>query len=221
MDIFSNVFVYAFVSLFAIVNPIGMSSVFLELTKKFSDEHRHAAAYLIAIYGAILLLATFFIGPYILEFFGISLPSIQVAGGILVFYSAWGMLNTKPKSNHDEEKAGASKDSSWSDSIFFPLTMPITAGAGSIAVTIAMAARFEKENVYDLPTISASIVAIILVFVTVAICYRYADSIFNKLGTTGTSVVGSLSAFILLAIGVTVIWQGILGLVMPVISQLH
>ena len=221
MDIFSSVFVYAFVSLFAIVNPIGMSAVFLELTKKFSTEHRHAAAYLIAVYGAILLLATFFIGPYILRFFGISLPSIQVAGGILVFYSAWGMLNIKSKSNADEEKTSPSKDSSWSDSLFFPLTMPITAGAGSIAVTIAMAARFEKENVYNLQTISASLAAIILVFITVAICYRYADSIFDKLGTTGTSVVGSLSAFILLAIGVTVIWQGILGLIMPIINHLH
>lgn len=221
MGIFSSVFVYAFVSLFAIVNPIGMSAVFLELTKKFSQEHRHAAAYLIAIYGTILLLATFFIGPYILKFFGISLPSIQVAGGILVFYSAWGMLNTKPKSSPEDEKSSHSKDSAWSESLFFPLTMPITAGAGSIAVTIAMAARFEKENVYDLQTISACIAAIILVFVTVALCYRYADSIFHKLGTTGTSVVGSLSAFILLAIGVTVIWQGILGLVMPVINHLH
>lgn len=220
MEVFSNVFVYAFVSLFAIVNPIGMSAVFLELTKKFSNEQRHAAAYLIAIYGTILLIATFFIGPYILKFFGISLPSIQVAGGILVFYSAWGMLNTKPKPSAEEEKVSMPKGT-WSDTIFFPLTMPITAGAGSIAVTIAMAARFEKENVYNFPTISASIAAIMLVFVTVALCYRYADNIFNKLGRTGTSVVGSLSAFILLAIGVTVIWQGILGLIMPIISHLH
>ena len=97
MDIFSSVFVYAFVSLFSIVNPIGMSGVFLELTKRFSDKRRHVAAYLVALYGAILLLATFFIGPYVLKFFGISISSIQVAGGILVFYSAWGMLNTKPK----------------------------------------------------------------------------------------------------------------------------
>lgn len=219
MEVFSHVFVYAFVSLFAIVNPIGMSAVFLELTKKFSDDQRHAAAYLIAIYGTILLIATFFAGPYVLKFFGISLPSIQVAGGILVFYSAWGMLNTKPKSSAEEEKTSIPKGN-WSDIIFFPLTMPITAGAGSIAVTIAMAARFEKENMYTIATVSASMAAIILVFVLVAICYRYADNIFNKLGKTGTSIVGSLSAFILLAIGVTVIWQGILGLIMPVLNPL-
>ena len=215
MDIFSSVFVYAFVSLFSIVNPIGMSGVFLELTKRFSDKRRHVAAYLVALYGAILLLATFFIGPYVLKFFGISISSIQVAGGILVFYSAWGMLNTKPKP--DEEKmVGAKK----SDNLFFPLTMPITAGAGAIAVTIALAAKVEGNNINAFQAISASIAAIILVFIVVAICYRYADTIFNKLGITGTSVVGSLSAFILLAIGVTVIWEGILGFIMPVI-HLH
>lgn len=212
-----NIFVYAFVSLFSIVNPIGMSAVFLELTKHFTDEERHTAAYLIALYGTILLLATFFIGPYILKFFGISLPSIQVAGGILVFYSAWGMLNTKPKPRSADEKLESPKGT---DNIFFPLTMPITAGAGSIAVTIALAARFGKEHIFDIKNISAVIAAIIFVFITVAICYRYADSIFNKLGKTGTSVVGSLSAFILLAIGVTVIWEGILGLVMPIIDHL-
>lgn len=218
MDIFNDVFIYAFVSLFSIVNPIGMSAVFLELTKKFSDERRHTAAYLIALYGFILLLATFFIGPYILKFFGISLPSIQVAGGILVFYSAWGMLNKKPKISPEEEKVNTT---TGTENLFFPLTMPITAGAGSIAVTIALASRFGTENPHAFRTISASIAAITLVFITVAICYRYAGSLFNKLGTTGTSVIGSLSAFILLAIGVTVIWEGVLGLVTPVISHLH
>jgi multiple antibiotic resistance protein len=213
-----NVFVYTFVSLFSIINPIGMSAVFLTLTKQFSDEERHTAAYLIALYGTLLLLATFFIGPYILNFFGISLPSIQVAGGILVFYSAWGMLNIKPKPSSIDEKL---EPTQGTDSIFFPLTMPITAGAGSIAVTIALAARYGTMNRFDIQNISAVIAAIIVVFVTVAFCYRYADSIFNKLGRTGTSVVSSLSAFILLAIGVTVIWEGILGLVIPVVSQLR
>ena len=213
-----DIFVYAFVSLFSIVNPIGMSAVFLELTKHFSDDERHRAAYLIAIYGTVLLLATFFIGPYILKFFGISLPSIQVAGGILVFYSAWGMLNTKPTSPLADKKLESLKGA---DNIFFPLTMPITAGAGSIAVTIALAVRFAKEHRFDIQNISAVLASIILVFITVAISYRYADSIFHKLGKTGTSVVGSLSAFILLAIGVTVIWEGILGLVIPVIGHLN
>ena len=215
MGVFGNVFTYAFVSLFSIVNPVGMSGVFLELTKRFSNKRRHIAAYLVALYGTILLLATFFIGPYVLKFFGISIASIQVAGGILVFYSAWGMLNTKPKP--DEEKMTGPKKS---DNIFFPLTMPITAGAGSIAVTIALATKVDKYA-HNIQSMCASITAILLVFILVAISYRYADTIFDRLGRTGTSVVGSLSAFILLAIGVTVIWEGIQGLIMPILSQIH
>lgn len=210
MSVFNSVFIYAFVSLFSIVNPIGMSGVFLELTKRFSNQRRHVAAYLVALYGTVLLSATFFIGPYVLKFFGISIASIQVAGGILVFHSAWKMLNTKFSSD-DEGMIGSKK----SDNIFFPLTMPLTAGAGAIAVTLALATKVKENHINAFETISASLVAIGLVFIVVAICYRFADTIFNKLGKTGTSVVGSLSAFILLAIGVTVIWQGILGFIMP------
>lgn len=214
MNVFDTVFIYAFVSLFSIVNPIGMSGVFLELTKRFSNKRRHVAAYLVALYGTILLSATFFIGPYVLKFFGISISSIQVAGGILVFHSAWKMLNTKFSPN-DDTMPGAKK----SDNIFFPLTMPLTAGAGSIAVTLALAAMVKGNHVNVFESISASLAAIVVVFIVVAICYRFADTIFNKLGKTGTSVVGSLSAFILLAIGVTVIWEGILGLIMPIINS--
>jgi multiple antibiotic resistance protein len=214
MNTFSSVFIYTFVSLFSIINPIGMSGIFLELTKGFSNSERYRAAYLVALYGAILLLATFFIGPFIIRFFGISLPSIQVAGGLLVFYTAWGMLQTKPQA--EGEKIGSL---SASESIFFPLTMPVTAGAGSIAVTIALAEEFGKKYVYDITNISAVMIAVILVFIVVGASYRYAYTIFNKLGKTGASVVSSLSAFILLAIGVTVIWEGIGGLISTSINK--
>jgi multiple antibiotic resistance protein len=215
MELFLSVFVYAFASLFSIVNPIGMSAVFLSLTKHVPDERRHQMAYLIAIYGAILLIVTFLIGPYILYFFGISLPSIQVAGGILVFSSAWSMLRVKNKPELSTEIKNSAED----DKVFFPLTMPLTAGAGSIAVTIELATRYTKHHVYTIQNTSACLLAIIVVFLAVAICYRYANNLFARLGKTGSNVVSSLTAFILLAISVTVIWDGILGFIEPLLRQ--
>lgn len=203
-----DIFFYTFVSLFSIINPIGMSAIFLDLTQKFSKDERSKAAYLVGLYGGLLLLATFFVGTYVLKFFGISLSSIQVAGGMLVFYCAWGMLNTKTKD--ENQKLDNKVDM---DNIFFPLTMPITAGAGSIAVTIALAVHLESQNLFSVLPIAEVIAAIIAVFLVVIISYRFSENIFRKLGKTGTSVVSSLSAFILLAIGVTVIWDGILGLI--------
>lgn len=214
-DFYSN-FAYAFASLFAMINPIGMSAVFLAMTHNYSIERRHRVAYKVALYGTILLVCTFFIGPDILRFFGISLSSIQVAGGMLVFYSAWQMLDTTPKINSEEQKEAEDKQT---DNTFFPLTMPITAGAGSMAVTIALAARLTKTETYNLTGISATLAAMFVVFVIVGLCYRYADSIFTRLGHTGTNVISRLTAFILLAISITVIWDGILGLISPLMTK--
>ena len=214
MNEFYTLFVYGFASLFSIMNPIGISAVFLQLTKNFTQKQRHKAAYLVSIYGCMLLITTFFAGPFVLSFFGISIASVQIAGGVLVFHTAWNILNNKPKINSQEEKEEIAQPM---DKIFFPLTMPITAGAGALAVTIALAARLNKQYDYDVMGVLGCMAAIIVACATVAICYRFADSIFNKLGRTGTRVVGSLTAFILLAISVTVIWQGVLGLITPLL----
>ena len=197
------------------VNPIGMSAVFLDMTKNYSAAKRHNMAYKVALFGAILVISALFIGPYILKFFGISLSYVQVAGGMVVFYTAWNMLDTKPKISSREEQEALEH----ADITFFPLTMPITAGAGTLAVTMALASRLAQPNNFDLLGHVSVMSAIIIVFLIVGFCYRFADSIFNKLGITGTNVITRLTAFILLAISVSVIWEGILGLIIPIMHR--
>jgi multiple antibiotic resistance protein len=214
MHSFYSPFMYAFASLFAMINPIGMSSVFLAMTQNCAAERRHKLAYKVAMYGAIFLICSYFIGPFILSFFGISLPYIEVSGGIVVFFSAWAMLNAKSKASAEEHKEAAGDQQ---DIAFFPLTMPLTTGAGSLAVIIALAARYASYQNFSLVGTLSAMAAIIVVMLTVALCYRFSDIIFNKLGHTGTDVISRLSAFILLAIGVDVIWQGILQLIQPLI----
>jgi len=196
--------------LFSVVNPIGMSAVFLTLTKSHPAALRHQYAYRVAIYGFALLVTTFFIGPYILIFFGISLYNIQFAGGMILFYTAWNMLDTKPKISTEEQKEALVKET---DICFFPLTMPITAGAGSMAITITLATKPIKGEQSIFLQISAALIAILVVFIIVGLCYRYADTIFKKLGHTGTNVVTRLTAFILLAISINVAWNGLVGMI--------
>ena len=133
MEQLQDAVVFTFVSLFAMVNPIGMAAVFLELTRNCPVGIRYSLAYKVAIYGFLLLVVALFIGPYVLNFFGVSLQDIQIAGGIYVFYTAWGMLTARPKVTGVETQEAADS----ADIAFFPLTMPITAGAGSLAVTAA------------------------------------------------------------------------------------
>lgn len=208
MDNLSNIFMDAFASLFAIVNPVGMSPVFMAMTKNYSKVKQRHIAYLVAVYGAVLLIVTFFTGPYILKFFGISLPNIQVAGGALVFYTAWKMLNTGPSSVSPDQVQDVKEK--VPDITFFPLTMPITAGPGSIAVTLAL--RIRNINNFTMHEVIGFLLAVIVVFCLVAFCYRFAEPIFKKLGHTGVNIATILSAFILLAISVGIIDNGLIGM---------
>ncbi|MCP4176192.1 MAG: NAAT family transporter [bacterium] len=199
-----------FFSLFPIINPIGMSSVFLGLTSHFSRKDRHKTAYKVALYSALLLIGVLFFGKWILGFFGLSLPFIRIAGGLLVSFTAWQMLNATPKLSDAEKNESKQND----DITFFPLTLPITAGAGAIAITIATALKIpDYFSPHSITLYLGAVTGLLLMMLAVALCYRFSDTIFQKLGKTGTVVITRLSAFILLAIGLQIIWQGLLGLI--------
>ena len=139
---FHEMLIYTFLSVFSMVNPIAMSSVFLAITKDYPHKLRRQLAYRVAIYGTILLIAVLFFGDYVLNFFGISLPFVQIAGGLVVCFSALEMLNTKPKISSDEEEEASQN----TEVAFFPLTMPITAGPGAIAITLTVANSFQETS---------------------------------------------------------------------------
>lgn len=195
-----------------------MSAVFLAMTQHESLPKQQKIAKRVGIYSLSLLVATFFAGPYVLNFFGISLSSVQVAGGMLVFYTAWGMLDTKPKITSEETKEALDKDE---DGAFFPLTMPLTAGAGAMAVTISLASQLKNDGQFNFLGVFAFLLATWLVCVMIWFAYRYARNIFNFLGYTGANVVTRLTAFILLAIGVTMIFDGLTGLIQPLLKLAH
>lgn len=207
---FYSVLTMTFLSLFAMVNPIGMSSVFLGLSDHMTPKERHKLAYTVALYSTLLLIIILFAGRPILAFFGLSLPFIRIAGGLLVSFTAWQMLNAKPKLSENEEEEHQASDGL----AFFPLTLPITAGAGAIAIVIAIDTSINHHlGIQCLEQYSAAILGILLVMVIVAACYRFSDTILNKLGATGTAVVTRLTAFVLLAIGIDITWEGILALI--------
>jgi len=223
-----HIFFFTFASLFSITNPIGMSTVFLAVTQHETPEKQKRIAKKVGIYSLALLVATFFIGPYVLDFFGISLSSVQIAGGILVFHAAWGILNSKAKidpqaraeSLNEHADKNSEKDSS-EDSAFFPLTMPLTAGAGAMAVTISLASSLKTNQHFTFLSIFTCLLATVLVCILIWISYRHARNIFNFLGNTGANVVTRLTAFILLSIGVTMIFDGLTGLIKPLITLSH
>jgi multiple antibiotic resistance protein len=194
---------------FPIVNPIGMSPIFLSFTKYYSPLRRRYMARKIAIYSFFIYIVTLIAGSWILSFFSLSIPIIKIAGGLIIYFSALGMLQRKPKLS-DKEQQETLQNSN--DVLFFPLTMPITAGAGSMAIVMAIGAGIVNNGVFSVQAISellGAALGILLLSFTVFICYYFADRIFAKLGTVGTDVVTQLAAFILLAVSIEVMWEGL------------
>lgn len=201
-----DVFLLAFPALLSIINPVGGAFTFLAITGRASDAERAAAARAIAIYGFVLLNVSLYIGAYVLEFFGVSLPVLRVGGGAVVAATAWKLLHADDPV--ETEAPASAPPADLRRLAFYPLTMPITTGPGTISVAIALGtsrpAGVDGFAVFALAATLATLANCALIYV----CYRYADRVAARFGPTGTAIVMRLSAFLLLCIGLQVLWTG-------------
>lgn len=206
MITFLSTMTFAFLALFPILNPPAMAIIFLRLTEKAPEKQRHHLAFLISIYTFCLLTSLLFLGGWILIILGISIPVISIAGGLLVFHSAWHMLNRDPKLSESETQ---DLQAHMLDKAFFPLTFPVTAGPGSIAVTLSLVPSGGLLEVSTLLKFAALSCGIALASLIVFVFYRFSGGLLKRLGTTGSITISQVSAFILLAIGVQIVWRGL------------
>src|SRR5580658_6800954 len=127
-------------ALFPIVNPIGNTPIFLSLTRGLTSQGRTVLARMIAVNGLILILGSIFVGTHILAFFGISLPVVQVSGGLILLAAGWNMLRKEDDSNAGTPKKPCN-EADYEKQAFYPLTLPLTVGPGSISVAITLGAN--------------------------------------------------------------------------------
>ena len=204
-----SAFLLTFAGLFPIVNPIEAAPFFLALTPNLSNDERRGLARRVAINGFALLLGSMVIGPWLLVFFGIDLPVVRIAGGLVVTALGWKLLTEEQWSDHGE--ASVQPGVPRQVGSFYPLTMPLTVGPGSISVAITIGSR-KPETEFAFPAIALHAVGAFLGVVAIAlsiyIAYRFAGSLARVLGTTGLEVMVRLSAFILMCIGIQIIWNG-------------
>lgn len=209
MTDFTNAFLLVYAGLFPIVNPIGGAPIFLGLTASCSEDERNGLARRVAINSVLLLAGSMFVGSHLLVFFGITLPVVRIAGGLVLIAFAWKLLHSGTDSE-DQRAAGAEGRATVPDS-FYPLTLPLTVGPGSISVAIALGSQ-RPATTTDLPQLAllagAAIAGIAAIALTIYVCYRFAERIIALLGRSGTNVVVRLSAFILLCIGIQILWTG-------------
>ncbi|HWI25644.1 MAG TPA: MarC family protein [Stellaceae bacterium] len=210
-----NAFLLTYAALFPIINPIGCTPIFLAMTRHLRPEARRDLVLRTAINSFGLIVGAIFLGSYVLQFFGITLPSVRIAGGLVVVAFTWKMLNDddvtedKAKETADRDKADPGVDA------FYPLTMPLTVGPGSISVAVALGS--ERAVLSDWPTLlqkaGGAVAGALALAATIYVFYRFADRVVVALGATAMNVITRLMAFILLCVGIQILWTGISALI--------
>jgi multiple antibiotic resistance protein len=213
MQEFAHTFLLVYAALFPIVNPVGSAPIFLSMTAGMTREERTSLAGRISINALLLLLGSLFIGSHVLEFFGITLPAVRVAGGLVLTAFGWKLLQSDDQQTADQRDGQATNKRIVPTDSFYPLTMPLTVGPGSMSVAITLGSQRPKTadlaHLYTVvQLIGGAVAGMLAIAVTIYICYRFGERMARALGTTGVSVVMRLSAFILLCIGIEILWNG-------------
>jgi multiple antibiotic resistance protein len=209
-------FLLVFLALLPIVNPPGSALLFLAITRRGTRQLRAALARQIAIYAFLIMIVALYVGAFVLELFGISVPVLRVAGGVVLALSGWRTLEAprQPSDAAQADHAGGARE--LEGMVFYPLTMPLTAGPGTVAVAIAVGTRGSGEHSMSTAQMAGEMIGAMLgaalaalgIAALVYVCYRYADRIEDALGERGSDALGRLFAFILICIGVQILWTG-------------
>jgi len=204
MENFLSTLLLSFVALFPLVNPVGAIPVFCSLTANSSIGDRKKTAFKTAINVLIILLVFYLIGEFILEFFGISLGVLKIAGGLVVAHTAWDMVASKEKFSTEEHTEMQSKQ----DISFTPMALPLLSGPGAIGVAIGLSIPS-----YEISYTSGIAAGILLTSVSVYVALLLAIPLLKILGKTGVGVLNKIMGFFILAIAVQLIVNGVLMII--------
>lgn len=206
-----KIFLLAFTALFSIVNPLSGAFIFFGATRGLDKRVRGQVSRWVAIYAFSIVTASLYVGAYVLGFFGISIPVLRVAGGIVIAMSGWRMLTEPDATEQRRSETPHPRSIAIPPSrlAFYPLTMPLTTGPGTISVAVSLgASRPAGFSAPLLEFVIATLAAVMLLTLLVYLAYRHSARLADLIGATGTTIVVRLSAFLLFCIGIQVLWNG-------------
>jgi len=208
-------FLLAFSALLPIINPIGSALIFLGLVGDAPPKVLRSLARRIAINNVIFLAVFELVGSAILRFFGISLPIVQVAGGLVIISLGWTLLNQKDAdatAQSKQEAAEASTDANnqaLQAKSFYPFTFPITSGPGALVVILTLSAHAAHNKILDYAFSHAGLfLAIVAISIICYFCYAYAPRLTRAISPGTVHGIIRVMAFIVLSIGVQIAWNG-------------
>ncbi len=194
-------------ALFPIVDPLGGAPIFLAMTREYGSDGRRALSWQIAVNSFFLLVGSYLIGTYILDFFGISLPVVQVGGGLVVISTGWTLLKQRQDDEHTVTRRNVQQEDPLRHA-FYPFTLPLTVGPGSISVAVTLGANAVHHHGLNLISIVVAVAGSLLIALSIFLCYGFSDRLARILGPTAMTVIMQLASFLLVCIGVQIFWNG-------------
>jgi multiple antibiotic resistance protein len=202
-----ELFIYLFAALFSVLNPIGTVPIFVGLTQGDPKKERSRISLWTAINVCIILLISYFVGQYVLTFFGISLDALRIAGGLIIVGSGFSLLTGKFKKQRGIDKSVENDLNTRNDIALTPLAMPMLAGPGSISLLIAF---YQEHHKYDEIIIATS--AILAVALVIFLILRSAHYLAKMLGAAGIVAISRIVGFIVIAIGIQYILSAVINI---------
>lgn len=201
-------------TLLPIINPLGNAPIFNAMSGG-NPAVSQTMARQVAINSWVILVVSMLVGSYVLEIFGISLPIVRIAGGLLVAATGWRLLHadeTDPVRVAVEGQAEELSARELATRSFFPMSFPLTAGPGSIAASIALGTGTPSTSREYLLGLIVAVLGPALTAIVIWVSYRYSAALLNRLGDIGKVVMMRFVAFILFCIGLQMVWTGWMGL---------
>ena len=211
-------FLLGFPALFSIVNPVSGAFIFRTRTVERPHAERVRLARRVGLYAALVMLVALWAGSYVLAFFGITLPALRCAGGVVLALYAWGSLNA-PERREARKAEQVDAAAGLDDVAFYPLTLPFTTGPGTISVAVALGSARPAGGLATVPFFIGMTVAALAVAGLVWALYSASDKLSSLLGQVASRAVTRLSAFFQLCIGVQILITGVTEILRPLLAR--
>lgn len=213
MNSYIKILLSSLITLFPVINPLGTAFILNPFFENLSKNDQKKIAKKVAIYAFSLCFVTLLAGQYILELFGVSVPVVQLAGGILIGKMGWDLT----KDDDEQPKAELASSNSFDhlkNKLFYPITFPMTTGAGTISVLLTLSAHNKGTTyIHSLINMSAILISVIAMCVLIYIFYSSTTRITNRWGRTERNVVNKITAFLIFAYGLEIASNGMFNLI--------
>ena len=213
---FWHLIIVSFMAIFPPVNPLGTALIIDPYLSQLSMNHRKKAAAQIALNCWLVCCVSAIFGGIIFKLFGISIPAVQIAGGILISKMGLDVLNSNIENGATDNKEKSDLDENWpsfKNNLFYPFSFPMTTGAGTISVLLTLSADgYNPISGQHLSNILALCIGSFLMCALIFVCYTYSSYITKKIGSSGQITLNRLSGFLTLCVGIQVLINGVMHL---------